>query len=335
MDPQSAPRGEVLRAKDFMGWNVSDARGAKVGTVGDLLIDRSGKVRFLAVDTGLFRKSVLLPIRGLNWGEDSLVATDWSADEIKALPPYQSDQPLTAAVLAELERAYPRFYSERPTQLLDNTGEAHIVPLSQAKDFKLSAGAPTLRGWNVFGADGERVGVISEMLVDPVLMKVRYLDVDLADDLFQLTEDRHVVVPTEMVDLRERGQDVWVKGLPARAVAELPAYMGGSLDPLVKERVDRAFANVDPNAPSAAAETAPAPAAPVAVSEPPMSAPPGRPEFSVPSSATSSAPAGELDDRGPDRPVIVETGSGPYSAPQGPPPIIREDLGERDPDRVG
>jgi hypothetical protein len=80
------------------------------------------------------------------------------------------------------------------------------------------------------------------MLVDPEQMKVRYLDVDVADDLFLLREDRHVVVPMEAVELRERGEDVWVHGLTARQVSMLPAYTGGPVDPLVEMRVREAFA---------------------------------------------------------------------------------------------
>ena len=52
-------------------------------------------------------------------------------------------------------------------------GEARVVPLSEAKNFRLEKGAPDLRGWNVFGSDGERVGVVSQLLVDPTALKVR------------------------------------------------------------------------------------------------------------------------------------------------------------------
>jgi hypothetical protein len=72
-------------------------------------------------------------------------------------------------------------------------------------------------------------------------MKVRYLDVDLADDLFGLTDDRHVLVPLEAVELRERSEDVWVQGVPGHDIAALPAYLGGPVDPLLEEATERAF----------------------------------------------------------------------------------------------
>ena len=270
-EPQTAPRAEILRTKDFIGWTVSDARGAKVGTVDDLLIDRGGRVRYLSVNPGLLRKNVLLPARLLEWAENALVLAGWSADEVKHLPPYDPALPLSAEVLAELESAHPRFYAaERHTDVPPRHGEEaeHIVPLKEARDFRLSKDATDPRGWTVFGADGERAGTVVGMLVDPIAMKVRYLEVDLADDLFLLNDDRHVVVPTERVELRDRGQDAWISGLAARELASLPAYTGGALDPLVRARVDHAFAAAPDRALPARSGANDAPALPSGASAP-------------------------------------------------------------------
>lgn len=240
---ETPARAEVLRTRDFVGWGVTDANGAKVGTVSDLLIDRGGQVRFLAVDLGLFRKAVLLPVEAMEWGEAALVLPRWTYEEVKALPAYDAGVPLTREVLDELERAHPRYFGTAGPPPPPASGDApRIVPLRDAKEFKLQKGAPNLRGWTVYGADNERLGTVAEMLVDAVAMKVRYLSVDVDDDLFALKEDRHVAVPLEAAELRERGEDVWLKGLPAREIARLPAYTGGPLDPLLEEAAARAFA---------------------------------------------------------------------------------------------
>ena len=237
------PRAEVLRTRDFIGWDVWDSQGEKIGTVSDLLIDRQGRVRFLSVDFGMFRRGhVLLPVSSVDWGEDAMVA-HWTRDEVRALPLYEPDRPFTGEMYEELRRSHPRFYGEGqgggvPVAM---PGEARIVPLKAAKDFKLAGNAPDLRGWTVYAADRRRVGTVTEMLVDPAAMKIRYLDVDLDDDLFTLTDDRHVLVPTEAVDLQERSRDVWIRELSAEAVAVLPAYMGGPVDSLVEERVRGTF----------------------------------------------------------------------------------------------
>ena len=242
MDEQTGPRAEVLRTRDLIGWSVMDAKGEMVGTVRDRLIGRRGTVRFLDVDFGIFRKHVLIPVNVLEWGADALVLERWTHEHVRALPPYDPARPLSSDVLTEMERAHPRFYGpDAGRGAVATPGEAVAVPLRDARDFKLPKGAPDVRKWNVFGADGERLGVVSEMLVDPRAMKIRYLDVDLSDDLYLLKDDRHVLIPLEDVELRERGGDVWVQRLSAREVAALPAYTGGGVDRELDETITGVF----------------------------------------------------------------------------------------------
>jgi sporulation protein YlmC with PRC-barrel domain len=250
MAENAAARAEVLRTRDLIGWAVADPAGATVGTVSDLLIGRDGRVRYLAVKRGLLGSTVLLPVEELDWGEQSMRLNRWLDADVRRLPPYDADGPLHAEVVEEMARAHPRFYG--PPLTFDAAGvegQSQVVPLREAREFRLPKDAPNPKGWQVFGDDNERVGVVEGLLVDPSQMRVRYLDVDVADDLFHLREDRHVVVPMEFVELRERGKDVWVKGMTAREIALLPAYMGGALDPLVEQRVEHAFARPpDPHA---------------------------------------------------------------------------------------
>jgi photosynthetic reaction center H subunit len=250
MVQNAAARAEVLRTRDLIGWAVADPAGATVGTVSDLLIGRDGRVRYLAVKRGLLGSSVLIPVDELDWGEQSMRLTRWLDADVRRLPPYDADGPLSADVVEEMGRAHPRFYG--PPLHFDAPGveqPSNVVPLREARDFRLPKDAPNPKGWEVFGEDNERVGVVEGLLVDPDQMRVRYLDVDVADDLFHLREDRHVVVPMEFVELRERGRDVWVKGMTAQEIALLPAYTGGSLDPLVEQRVEQAFQRrPEPNA---------------------------------------------------------------------------------------
>jgi sporulation protein YlmC with PRC-barrel domain len=242
MPEEISPRAEFLRTRDFIGRDVLDAKADKVGTVSELLLGRRrGDVRYIAINLGLFSKTVLIPVEQLDMNDDVLVLRQWVRDQLGPLPTYEVDRPLTPALLDEMERAHPRFYGD-PEQIAKmGPADGRIVPLRDARDFKLSKGDPDPRGWNVFGADGERVGTVADLLVDPASLKVRYLDVDLADDLFKLKEDRHVIIPTDAVDLRERGKDVWIKDLNSEDVARFPAYIGGSVDPVVERRVEEAF----------------------------------------------------------------------------------------------
>jgi sporulation protein YlmC with PRC-barrel domain len=140
-----------------------------------------------------------------------------------------------------MERAFPWAYAGDAAEWRRPAADSRIVPLSQAKDFKLASGAPDLRGWNVFGADGERIGTVQQMLVDPAALQVRYLDVDVYPDLFLLKDDRHVLVPVERVDIKDRANDVWVTNLSAAEVARLPAYTGGAVTPAMERAVEERF----------------------------------------------------------------------------------------------
>jgi sporulation protein YlmC with PRC-barrel domain len=242
MTEQPAARAEILRTRDYVGWDVVDRAGEKVGSIADFLIDRTGRIRYVQVDHGLPRRSFLLPVHQLEWGEKNFVIGRWTRDQVRGLPPYDPDTALSAPVLEEMDRSYPWFYDrEMERSELAQTGEARIVPLSDAKSFKLGSGAPNPRGWNVFGSDGERIGTVHQLLVDPAAMTVRYLDVDMLDDLFLLKDDRHVLVPLEHVDLKERGNDVWLRGLTAREAAHLPAYAGGPVASWLEHAVDSRF----------------------------------------------------------------------------------------------
>ncbi|HEX6924338.1 MAG TPA: PRC-barrel domain-containing protein [Longimicrobiaceae bacterium] len=241
MNEGSAGLPEIFRTREFVGWDVVDSSGEKAGTVADLLIDATGRVRFVDVEFGFPRKHVLIPQERLEWGERRLLLDSWARGGLSSLPPYDPSRPLDGQMVSELARAFPAVYDADAHDWRAPAGESRVVPLSDAKEFKLEKGAPNLKGWNVFGADGERVGVISQLLVDPTALKVRYVDVDVHEDLYRLRDDRHVLVPLEMIDLRERGNDAWVEGLSAREVAALPAYTGGPVPPVMEMAIQEAF----------------------------------------------------------------------------------------------
>ena len=242
MNDELAMPQQLFRTRDFVGWEVVDREGEKFGSVADLLIDDRGRVRYVDAEFGFPRKQhILLPQDQLEWGERRFVLGRWTAAVAKALPPYQPELALEPALLEEMKRAYPWMYDTEAHAWREPPGESRVVPLSEAKDFRLEKGAPDLKGWNVFGSDGERAGTVAQLLVDPTALKIRYLDVDLHDDLFALKDDRHVLVPLEMVELKERSSDAWVIGLTTADVARLPAYPGGAVSPQMELAVQRAW----------------------------------------------------------------------------------------------
>lgn len=99
-----------------------------------------------------------------------------------------------------------------------------IVPLNELSDFEVASGDPDVRGWDVVGADGRKLGAVDQLLADTGAMKVRYLDVDLADELIGTGEDRHALIPIGYARLDEDHDRVVVDRLDSTRVRNLPAY---------------------------------------------------------------------------------------------------------------
>ena len=105
-----------------------------------------------------------------------------------------------------------------------------VVPLGQLDDFRVAEGDPDVRGWQVLGSDGRRIGEVDELLVDTAAMKVRYLDVDLDDGVAgDGGRDRHVLIPVGYARLERDGDRVMVDALASGDLGTLPAYDQGPL----------------------------------------------------------------------------------------------------------
>ena len=50
-----------------------------------------------------------------------------------------------------------------------------LVPLSSAPGFRLAPGEPDIRGWGLFANNGDRIGTVEELLIDPSTDEVRAL----------------------------------------------------------------------------------------------------------------------------------------------------------------
>lgn len=99
-----------------------------------------------------------------------------------------------------------------------------VVPLDQLKDFEIAEGDPDIRGWEVHSADGRRIGQVDDLLVDRLAMKVRYLDIDLEDEVDPAGEDRHILVPIGYARLDEEEDRVMVDSLTRADLAAMPLY---------------------------------------------------------------------------------------------------------------
>lgn len=64
---------------------------------------------------------------------------------------------------------------------------ARIVPLARLEGGQIAQEEPDVRGWDVIGHDGQRIGEVDDLLVDTASGRVRYLDVDLEHSLYTRT----------------------------------------------------------------------------------------------------------------------------------------------------
>lgn len=96
------------------------------------------------------------------------------------------------------------------------------VPLSELKDFKVADGAPDVRGWDVVGDGGRKVGEVKELLVSPEERRVRYLSVDLDGS------SGRTLVPVGSARLDDEHDRVIVPASVLSSVQGLSGYTGGA-----------------------------------------------------------------------------------------------------------
>src|SRR5690606_21310742 len=100
-----------------------------------------------------------------------------------------------------------------------------VVPLDELSDYRVADGDPDVRGWEVLASDGRRIGEVDNLLIDTAAMKVRYLDVDLDDEVVgDADEDRHILIPIGYAQLREDDDQILVSSLNSTDIGGLPAY---------------------------------------------------------------------------------------------------------------
>lgn len=87
---------DAFDGNDIKGYEVySDRDNEKVGTVKNILVDESGRFRYLIVDTGfwIFGKQVLLPIGRvrIDQGDRRIYAVGFTKEQAQALPEFTED----------------------------------------------------------------------------------------------------------------------------------------------------------------------------------------------------------------------------------------------------
>src|SRR5690606_11481762 len=179
-------------AFDVRGWEDRTlADEEKVGQVDDVLIDEAGKVRYLDIDLGLFRKHVLLPVgqARIDEKDDVIWVPGMTKEQFREIPAYAHDVGrVTRDYEDRLVAAYTGMY-EGPGEGVDegqaleeapeDLGEGRLASLGDLPGYGVAADDPDPRGWEVIASDGRTIGEVHELIVDTAALKVRYLDCDV------------------------------------------------------------------------------------------------------------------------------------------------------------
>ncbi len=93
---------------------------------------------------------------------------------------------------------------------------------------------PDVTGWEVYGSDGQKVGLLDELIVDSEAMKIRYLELEMAG-----AEHRHVLIPVGLAEIDEERQRVQLQDLEGARLDELPVFTGDSVDRQYERELQR------------------------------------------------------------------------------------------------
>ncbi len=89
-------KNEIFGGEDIAGYDVyADVNHEKIGKVHDILVDESGRLRYIVIDTGfwVFGKKVLLPIGccRIDYAKHNLYALGLTKEQAEALPDYDDE----------------------------------------------------------------------------------------------------------------------------------------------------------------------------------------------------------------------------------------------------
>jgi hypothetical protein len=117
-----------------------------------------------------------------------------------------------------------------------------LVPLGEARDYEVSRGLPDVRGWTVVGSDGDSLGRVHELLIDPDVGRARYLVVDVQGGA---GEPRQVHVPIGLARIDSERGTVAVPTMTTAALLELTTVQGDLITREYEVRVRRGIVGAE------------------------------------------------------------------------------------------
>lgn len=82
-----------------------------------------------------------------------------------------------------------------------NLEKKGLYKVKELKNYKILKPYSDVIGWNVFSIDKKSIGIIEDILVNPELKKIRYIDIYLHNNIKIKSGIRHLFVPVDMIKL--------------------------------------------------------------------------------------------------------------------------------------
>ena len=244
-------RSPLHATRDLDELPVYDADGVPIGvTFGVLAEAETGLVRFFDVSLEGRQRHVLVPTGHARvetfLGRLRLRLRAATVEELERIPAYEphvawQEDEFQNELLTSFGRLFEgqRYYAH---PAYDHTGlyagthpllRDALAPaspdglrrLSCAREFRVAEGEKDIRGWDLLGAGGARIGVVSDLIIDTRAEQVRYVVikrevddietalpvgyVDVSGDsvLTQLTEDDLMALPVVSGQVLERDDE--------------------------------------------------------------------------------------------------------------------------------
>ena len=103
-------------------------------------------------------------------------------------------------------------------------------------DFQIVDGEPNITGWEVKNEAGTYIGEVEELLFDPQSRAVRYIVIDLEDNLMNL-ENKKVMIPLGIAHLHTSDDEVVLPSLHIDQFNALPHYDKANIGPEMEVQI--------------------------------------------------------------------------------------------------
>src|SRR6476661_4133453 len=103
---------------------------------------------------------------------------------------------------------------------------------------QISPGEPDIRGWLVVGADGRRVGRVSDVLVELHSLTARHLEITLDPDIAARAGARTIVVPVESLQVAPIRSLIHLRAVTTDDLVDVPGFVA-SPEPVHEDKLER------------------------------------------------------------------------------------------------